>query len=66
MAHLPHLIRLGLASLVLQIDLLPDAVLAENVVASADALLEPQPFEQTAQFVELDVRIGLAFENSKP
>jgi hypothetical protein len=49
----------------LQIDQLSDSVLPENVVAAADALIEPQPLEQVAQLVEVDVRIRLAFENPK-
>ena len=60
LAHLSHLIHLGLASLLLQIDQLPDARFSENVVAATNALLEPQPLEQVAQLVEVDVRIGLA------
>ncbi len=65
MAHLTDLIHFGLASLLLQIDQLPDAVLPENVVAAADALVEPQPLEQVPQLIKVNVRIRLAFENPK-
>ncbi len=60
------MIQLSLASLLLQIDQLPDAALPENVVTAANALLEAQPLEQAPQLVEMDVRIRLAFENPKP
>jgi hypothetical protein len=53
------LIHLGLAPLTLQIDQLPDAVPPENVVAASGALLKPQPLQEVAQFVEIDVRIRL-------
>ncbi len=65
MAHLTDLIHLSLASLLLQVDQLPDAALPENVVPAANALLEPQPFEKVAQLVEIDVRIRFAFENAQ-
>ncbi|MGD0009004.1 MAG: hypothetical protein ABSE93_10720 [Terriglobia bacterium] len=59
------MINLGLAALPLQIDQLPDAVPPENVVAAAGALFKPQPLEEVAQLVEIDVRIRLALQNPK-
>jgi hypothetical protein len=36
------------------------------MVAAADALIEPQSLQQVPQFIEVDVRIGLPLEDSKP
>jgi hypothetical protein len=63
---LANLINLGLASLALKVDQLSYALPPENVVAAASAFLKSQPLEQAAQFVEIDVRIGLALQNPKP
>jgi hypothetical protein len=63
---LANLVNLGLAPLALKIDQLPDALSPENVVATAGALLKPQPLEQAAQVIKIDVRIRLALQNPKP
>lgn len=59
MPHLPHLINFSLISFLLQVDQLSYALLPEDVVASANTLLESQPQEQPAKVHEVDVSIGL-------
>ena len=65
LAHLTYLVDLGLARILLQIDQLPDPLLPEDVVAAAYVLFETQPAEETAQVIEVDVRILLALQNAK-
>jgi len=60
LADLTNLINLGFAPLALKIDQLPDARSPEDVVAATSSLLKPQPLEQVAQVIKIDVRIGLA------
>ncbi len=63
-SHLPDLIRFRLVPVALEVDPFVDSRFAEKVVASANAPLEAQSFQQCAELLEADIRVGGAAQNS--
>jgi hypothetical protein len=61
--NLSHLVRLGLATILLQVDELLSPLFAKRVVAAFDALFKPQMKQQLAQISEGNTGIGRSAQN---
>jgi hypothetical protein len=61
--YLADLIHFRLAAVSLEVDPFFHTLLSEDMVTSSHAHFETQPEQQLAQFVKIDIRIGISEQN---